>query len=154
MYVFDTSPLSSLFKNFYRSRFPTLWARFDVLIAEGRITSSREVQRELEQYAQADSTWMRDNRSIFTTPTKEEAEFILRIYQVRHFQHNIELKKLYKGGFNADPFVIAKAAVNQGTVVTLEKAQPKAAKIPNICTHFGVQCIDLEQFMEKEGWQF
>jgi len=39
MYVFDTSPLSLLFRNFYRSRFPTLWEKFDELIVEKRIVS-------------------------------------------------------------------------------------------------------------------
>ena len=154
MYVFDTSPLSSLFKHFYRSRFPTLWAQLDALIGQGQITSTREVARELDQYAQADSRWMRDNRAIFTTPTRAEAQFVQRIYQVRHFQQNIEQKKLHKGGLNADPFVIAKAAVDGGVVVTLETAPPNAARIPNICQHFRVQCINLEQFMEREGWQF
>ena len=52
------------------------------------------------------------------------------------------------------PFVVAKAAVIGSAVVTLERKRPNAAKIPNICDHLGVQCLDLEQFMEKEGWQF
>ena len=39
-----------------------------------------------------------------------------------------------------------------GCVVTLEGAPANAAKIPNICSHFGVGCIHLEGFMEREGW--
>jgi hypothetical protein len=31
-YVFDNSPLSALFRNYYRKAFPTLWARFDKLV--------------------------------------------------------------------------------------------------------------------------
>ena len=154
MYVFDTSPLSSLFKHFYRSRFPTLWEQFDALVVDGSVTSTREVARELDRYAQADQQWMKANRSIFTTPTAGEGEFVREIYRVRHFRHNIEMKKIQKGGLNADPFVIAKAAVNRGTVVTLESETPNAAKIPNICRHFDVRCMNLEKFMEREGWQF
>ena len=154
MYVFDTSPLSSLFKHFYRSRFPTLWERFDVLVVDGSVTSTREVARELDRYAQADQQWMRANRSVFTTPTAREGEFVREIYRVRHFRQNIELRKIQKGGLNADPFVVAKAAVNRATVVTLESVTPNAAKIPNICHHFDVQCMNLEEFMESEGWQF
>lgn len=44
--MFDTSPLSTLFKNYYRRPFPTLWDRFDGLVADGRIISTREVRRE------------------------------------------------------------------------------------------------------------
>jgi hypothetical protein len=43
---------------------------------------------------------------------------VTKIFAVKHFQHNIEQKKLYKGGYNADAFVVAKAAVIEGTVVT------------------------------------
>jgi len=38
--------------------------------------------------------------------------------------------------------------------VTMELLRPNAAKIPNICQHFGVACMTLEQFMEAEGWKF
>lgn len=154
MYVFDTSPLSSLFRNFYHSRFPTLWNQFDNLVASGIVTSTREVARELDQYGHVDEVWMRENRAIFSTPTAEEAAFVRRIYAVAHFQQNIEMKKIQKGGVNADPFVIAKAAVNEAAVVTLERLQPNAVKIPNICNHFNVRCLDLEEFMAAENWQF
>jgi hypothetical protein len=71
-----------------------------------------------------------------------------------HFQANIERQKLYKGGRNADPFVIAKAGTDGFTVVTMEKLKPGGAKIPNICKHFNVSCITLEDFMAAEGWTF
>ena len=154
MYVFDTSPLSNLFRHFYRRRFPTLWQHFDALVAKGAITSTREVRRELDQYTHVDARWIQQNFQIFSTPTADEADFIRRIYLVVHFQQNIELKKIQNGGFNADPFVVAKAAVNGGSVVTLESVQPNAAKIPNICRHFQIRCLNLEQFMEAEGWEF
>jgi Domain of unknown function (DUF4411) len=73
---------------------------------------------------------------------------------ITHFQQNIEQQKLLKGGRNADPFVIAKAATDGKTVVTMELLKPNAAKIPNICKHFNIPCLTLEQFMETEGWQF
>jgi hypothetical protein len=154
MYVFDTSPLSSLFRHFYKRRFPTLWERFDALVVDGTVTSTREVRRELDLYTHVDEDWVRCNGGIFTTPTAAEAQFIRNIYAVRHFQQNIELKKLQKGGLNADPFVVAKAQANGGIVVTLEGVPPHGAKIPNICQHFDVRCLNLEEFMEEEGWQF
>lgn len=154
-YVFDNSPLSVLFKNYYRRRFPSLWDKFDGLIAEGEIVSTREVLREIEDGA-ADTLrdWATDNGAIFTIPTRDEGAFVARIYAVPHFQQNIERQKLLKGGRNADPFVIAKAAVNGLTVVTMEQLRANAVKIPNICEHFQVPWMSLEDFMEAEGWQF
>ncbi|WP_264840739.1 DUF4411 family protein [Burkholderia cenocepacia] len=29
-----------------------------------------------------------------------------------------------------------------------------AAKIPNVCAHFEIPCIDLEEFMHQQDWQF
>ena len=33
-YVFDNSPLSALFKNYYPNRFPSLWERFDAVVLD------------------------------------------------------------------------------------------------------------------------
>jgi hypothetical protein len=154
-YVFDNSPLSALFKNYYRGVFQTLWQGFDDLVASGQILSTREVLREIEESSiQELRTWAADHKDIFATPTAEEAAFVARIYAVQHFQHNIEAKKLLKGGHNADPFVIARAAITGSTVVTMERLKDNAAKIPNICQHFDVECLTLEEFMEAEGWTF
>lgn len=34
------------------------------------------------------------------------------------------------------------------------KLKPNAAIVPNICEHFGVDWLNLEQFMQQEGWKF
>jgi hypothetical protein len=155
MYVFDNSPLSVLFRNYYRGRFPTLWDRFDGLIADGQIVSTREVYREAEDSSLENlRNWAADQQAIFHMPTAAEGAFVAGIYAIPHFQQNIEQKKLLKGGRNADPFVIAKAATETRSVVTMEQFKENGAKIPNICGRFGIECLSLEQFMEREGWQF
>jgi len=72
-YVFDNSPLSVLFKNFYRSRFPSLWERFDTLVADGQIASTREAYREIEDGpTESLRAWALENRHLFATPTAVE----------------------------------------------------------------------------------
>jgi Domain of unknown function (DUF4411) len=155
MYVFDNSPLSTLFRNYYPSRFPTLWKRFDVLIDSGAIVSTREVLREINDGPiEGLRDWAKDNSELFPSPIAAEGEYVAKIFAVGHLQQNIEMQKLLRGGKNADPFVVAKAAVEKRGVVTMEKFKANAAKIPNICKHFEVQCLSLEEFMEKEGWEF
>jgi len=155
IYVFDTSAFVSLFSNFYPSRFPTLWSMFDQMIANDRIVSTREVGREIEDQEDDLQAWMKANPSVFATPTAAEGAFVAQIYQVAHFRANIEQRKFLKGGKNADPFVIARCStLDEGAVVTLERMKANAAKIPNICAHFGIVCMDLEQFMKAEGWSF
>lgn len=155
MYVFDTSPLSTLFKNYYRARFPSLWEKFDDLVGDDRIVSTREVLREVNDGpVEALRLWAVDEQALFHIPNATEGAFVAKIYGVTHFQQNIEQQKLLKGGHNADPFVIAKAAIERRSVVTMELLKQNGAKIPNICKHFGVPCLTLEEFMEREGWTF
>ena len=154
-YVFDNSPLSALFKNYYRRRFPSLWQRFDELVLNGDVASTREVLHEIgDGPIDALREWAAQNGGLFTTPSAEEGAFVARIYAVQHFQQNIERQKMLKGGRNADPFVIAKAAVTERTVVSMEQRRPNAVKIPNIYDQFGIPCMTLEEFMETEGWEF
>jgi len=154
-YVFDCSPLSVLFKNYYRKTFRSLWERFDRLVADGEILSTRELAREIADGGpESLRQWATQHSHIFTTPTAAEGEFVARIYSVPHFQQNIETQKFLRGGRNADPFVVAKAAIDKSAVVTMEQLKPNAAKIPNICDHFGVEWRSLEQFMEEQGWEF
>ena len=154
-YVFDNSPLSVLFKNFYRTTFKSLWERFDELVADGGVISTREVLHEIEDGATKSlRDWAVLHPQLFTMPTAAEGAVVAQIYGVAHFQQNIELQKILKGGKNADPFVIAKAHVEGRTVVTMELLKPNGAKIPNICQHFGVPCLTLQEFMEAEAWTF
>lgn len=154
VYVLDTSFIIQLHENYYRENFVTLWKLFDEMLASGKFTSTREVRRELEDQSDIATEWAEANGELFTTPNADEGRFVASIYAVKHFQQNIELKKILKGGKNADPFVIARAAVLKGTVLTMEQQKPNAAKIPNICDHFKMQCMDLRRFMAAEGWSF
>jgi hypothetical protein len=155
VYVFDSNAFSQLFKSYYRDRFPSLWCRFDSLVDEGRITSTREVLRELEDGpTESLHAWCKAHKHVFATPTPDEARFVSRIFGVQHFRQIIETKKLQRGGKNADPFVVARAAIVEGTVVTLEVEKPNGVKIPNVCRHFSVPCTSLEGFMAAENWTF
>ncbi|MYH50765.1 MAG: DUF4411 family protein [Acidobacteria bacterium] len=154
-YVFDTSPLSQLFRAYYRSRFPTLWEEFDELVRQERVTSTREVGREIDRGPIKELIeWKRRHPHLFPPPTAAEGNFVRRIFEVTHFQANIGKKTLLRGGTNADPFVVAHAGVFHRTVVTMEKSEPGGAKIGNICSHFDIACMSLEEFMTAEGWRF
>lgn len=155
-YVFDTSPFSTLFRNYYRNVFRSLWRDFDQLVAAGEILSTREVRREIDVGpVPALRQWAKDHADLFPAPDATEAVFVARIFrEVPHFQNNIETRKLLAGGLVADPFVIARAQVTGSTLVTMETLKPNAADIPNICAHYRIPWLSLEEFMEAEGWSF
>ena len=112
MYVLDTNVISNLHKNYYRKRFVSLWKAFDQLVVDGKITSTREAYRELQDGGPgADIEWAKANVKLFATPDAKEGAFVGKIYSVAHFQANIERQKLFKGGRNADAFIVARADI-------------------------------------------
>ena len=124
-------------------------------MADGKITSTREAFHELHDGVPgADTEWAKANAGLFASPGAKEGAFVAQIYSVAHFQANIEKQKLFKGGRNADAFVVARAYAIGGTVVTMERLKPNAVRIPNICQRFNIPFLDLEGFMESEGWEF
>jgi hypothetical protein len=155
IYVFDTSSLRSL-QHFYPSVFKTIWDGLDALVQQEILISTREVWNELErQNVSADVlAWAKQKKKIFVTPTAAELQFVAQILQINHFQALIGEQQRLKGTPVADPFVIACAKIKGGTVVTEEQLKPNAAKIPNVCAHFNVPCIDLERFMQQQEWAF
>jgi hypothetical protein len=126
------------------------------MAGEGNICSVREVNNEIKRLTRKDEleVWAKNHPDFFLDPTPAELAFITRIYSVQHFLNSISQQKLLRGGPFADPFIIAKAYEEHGTVVTQEKFVPNAAKIPNICAHFKIPCINLQEFLKIQKWTF
>jgi hypothetical protein len=155
IYVFDTSSLSKL-KHFYPGVFKSVWQGLESLIKSGELISTREVWKEMERgnSDQYTNEWFKNHKEIFTMPTAAELQFVAEIFRIQHFQMLIGEQQRLKGTPVADPFVIACAKIHEGTVVTEEQLKPNAAKIPNVCEHFKIPCINLEIFMQQQGWSF
>jgi hypothetical protein len=121
IYIFDTSSLSRL-KHFYPGVFQSVWQKLDALIAKEELISTREVWNEISRGNPDPSinTWLRQRSHIFTIPTPEELLFVRKIFQINHFNALIGEKEKLKGTPVADPFVIACAKINGGTLVTEE----------------------------------
>ncbi len=156
IYVFDSSPFITLFRHYYPERFPTLWKKFERLVKGRNITSTREVYNEIERFGGEDrlAQWAKNNRSLFTEPVREELLFIADIFGVNHFQAMIRKKERLQGWPVADPFVVAKAKVARGRVVTQERYKKNSPNLPNVCEYFKIPWLDLEEFMKKENWRF
>lgn len=155
VYVFDSGPFIDLFRHYYPDQFPSLWNQFGSMIDSGAITSTRDVMNELVRHNDELSKWCNKHKGVFVTPSDEELNVVRDIFNVRHFQAIIRIQQRLKDKPVADPFVIARAkCLTGGCVVTTEKHKDNAAKIPNVCEHFQVDCTDLEGFMRREGWKF
>ena len=155
IYVFDSNTFR-IIGHYFPERFPSFWKKLNEYTAEGKIISVREVYNELShQLVKKHLTeWVKKNKKIFLSPTAEEMKFVGEIFKIKHFQYLVTQKQRLKGTPVADPFVIASAKINLGYVVTEEESKPNSAKIPNVCEHFKIKCMNLEKFMKKEGWEF
>ncbi len=93
-YVFDTGPFITLFKNYYRATFVTLWENFDTLVAAGDIVLTREVFREIKGQEDNLLTWARRTRqySQHRRPKK------VRLWQ-GYMQSDISVRTLSKGSW-------------------------------------------------------
>ncbi len=154
IYVFDSSAFIDLFGHYYRSRFPTLWEKFDQLVNEGAIISVREVYGEISDYGDGLSEWAKSRQNLFQALSSEESGFVSDIFKVPKYQALVPVKRRLVGKPVADPFLIAKARMLKGCVVTSESSMPDAVRIPAVCKHFGVRCLNLEGFMAAENWMF
>ena len=126
-YVPDTNSFR-VFGNYYLESFPSFWDEIEKLVADGLLVSCREVAKEMEYVAQ--------------------------IFRVPHFRQLIGVKQQLKGSPVADPFLVARGALLGASVVTEEALKPNAAKLPNVCEHFGVRSTNVQGFLVEVGWRF
>lgn len=155
-YVFDTNSFRVL-ENYYPERFVTFWERFNQVVDDRTVISVREVYNEVEN--QVRPTWLLDwakqrRTMMFLTPGSAETAFVANIFKVPHFRTLVGATQVLRGSAVADPFIVACARVAGGCVVTEEAYKPNAAKIPNVCEHFGVECTSMEGFLDRMGWMF
>ena len=155
VYVFDTNSFIVL-SHYFPERFPSFWINFNEYVLKEKIISVKDVFRELDVQASKLHLleWIKINKSIFLNPDEKETNFVKKIFSEKHFQYLISESKIKTGKPVADPFVIASAKIKSACVVTEETMTKNAARIPNVCEHFKIDCTNLEGFMKKENWRF
>ena len=150
-YVFDSGPFINC-RYYFPNIFKSYWKKLNQLAGNRAIISVKEVYNEILKGSDIISDWANLNSRIFEEPSDAEFEVVKDIMS----KHK-ELIRFanYTGGTPvADPFIIAKAKVNNISVVTQEVFRENAHKIPNICKELSVDYMTLEEFMLNEGWEF
>jgi hypothetical protein len=155
LYVFDTNSIR-VFGNYYPDNFPSFWERLATLVAAGGFLSCHEVRKELERQSPSEhvNDWVNRHLHLFGEPSSGEMAYVADIFRVHHFRQLIGQKQQLTGAPVADPFVVARGGVKNGCVVTEEARKPNAAKVPNVCDHFGVRHTTVQGFLSELGWQF
>lgn len=155
MYVFDTNVFRAL-DIITPKTFPTIWKCIDDLVNQNKLWSVREVRRELDRNCPLKhiEEWVKNNRHIFRRPNDKELYIVSEIFKRPQYLGLVKRQNLLKGLPVADPFLVASAKINSAFVVTQENRVKNGARIPNVCSDFGVECVNIEQFFEKENIKY
>lgn len=152
MYCVDTSVfIESWIHRYPIDVFPTLWDHFEQMIESGEFLSPDEVQVEINRKEDDLSEWAKKHPKLFyeldeplqVTTSEVMADFTL-------------LADSTKGRSLGDPFVIALAKLTGRIVITEEKnpGTSEKPKIPSVCAHYGIECINVLELIRRKKWTF
>jgi hypothetical protein len=153
VYCLDANVFIQAWNDYYApDQCPEYWDILDELAREGRVFCPEEVKREIERQDDGLADWFR-TRDHLVRPITPEVQESLRAV-LRRFQRLVDTKK---DRSMADPWVVAHAMASKAVVVTKEGAvgsNAKAPKMPDVCDHFGITCIDDFEFAREVGIRF
>ena len=144
-FVIDASSLIEAFHIYPlgKKSFNNIWNQIGKLFEEGKLISSSEILDEVKD--EELKKWLNPYKKFFL-PLTEDIQLSARKV-LRDYPNIINVLNTKKASSNGDPFIIATAMVNEGIVVTQERAGDN--KIPNVCKAFNIPCINLEQFIDE-----
>ena len=152
-YCFDTNTLLDAGERYYPiDSFPTLWEKFEELIAANRLIAPEVVLTELTAKSDWTAQWAKDHSGIFLPITPDIQTQVTDILTAHPTLVDPERHRS-----EADPFIIAMAAVKGFAVVTSERRRAGAVgrlKIPDVCDALQVRCVTLLDVFRTEGWTF
>ena len=132
---------------------PHFWVFLDQMASAGRLAIPEWVYRELMDAQDALADWARERRTsgivVPDSGVQDDYERVVN-YVNSNYRRSKSLRRFLD---KADPWVIAHALSDGGTVVTLEKParagqRDRVVKIPDVCQHFGIRCIDTRQMLQ------
>lgn len=137
---------------YYPKRFPSFWETIDQLVVDSVLMSVREVRKELENRCRFVhiEEWVHKHPEIFPLPTANECKIVADLFKKEQYRGFVKRDNLLKGTPVADPFIIASAKISNRCVVTQESDKVGGARIPTACKELGIECIDLEGFLEQQ----
>jgi len=151
-YCLDTSVLVEGWVRLYpKDVFPSIWGKIEEMVADGRVLSPDEVLNELKKQEDDLYRWAKDQRGLF-----HPLEIDLQIATQEILAVFPRMVESGKSRHQADVFVVALARLTGRTLVTQEAPSVNSSKpkIPNVCKHYGIRCIDLLSLLREQNCNF
>ncbi len=133
--------------------FETLWNGLSQSILAGRIQIPEEVLAEINVNEEKDwfESWKKDHLSSLVYETNNEllecVQVIIEEFEEKLIDPDIPQKN------HGDPFLVGLAQLNEACVVSTEnpaKQPNNHVKVPDVCQHYGINCIKLLEFLKEE----
>ena len=155
IYSIDTSALIAAFHEHYPIKnFPSLWDKIETLIKNNRLKMSQivfeEAMRDTEIKLWCDQNQLKPNFQVAIDESVQE-----KVSEILSEFPRLVDNRTGKSG--ADPWVIALALTDQNYIVLTEENPTHSEnrpKIPDVCTHFGVECVKIVDLIKRENWIF
>jgi predicted nucleic acid-binding protein len=155
-FVLDTSSWIEAYNEHYRpSVFQRLWQDMPGLVADGRLALAEAAYREVTHTDDDLKRWMVALRQ-HVVANNQSIEAQHAAIQSHPMGVALILKGAATPRSDADSRIIATAMYLRGTVVTKEKPSnsPRKPKIPNVCAHFRVPCVNMMEMLELLGLRY
>ena len=161
-FLIDSNSFMTPYRQYYAfDLVPTYWKELAKRLDTGRMILFDMVKDEIDKGQDELSAWI-DKQTGFVICNHIEPAIISKYQEVLQYVQNCGLYKpqalqSWAPVYIADPWLIAAAAVNDYTIITVEKpssglspkTQNKNAKIPDVARAFGVKTHDMYYMMRK-----
>lgn len=126
------------------------WNWFEKMVDAGKITTHKQVIKEVLDGERKDQpepiiSWVKTRQAKLADQIPDNADCHQLVGQLCQFSYEtfgpVKTVEFTKG---ADLFLIARASLDGGTVVTQENER-KLVRIPTVCSKFNVACMTLFQ---------
>lgn len=151
-FIVDTNVLIHL--DYFNQRiFKSLWSNIDEMIQKKELLSVTEVLLELNKIDDRVSTYWKiidDKHEFFIDPPDDALGCLSELEPFEIFQNYGKEQNLW-----ADPYLITYGMVKNAAVLTQENLNKHPErKIPFVCNEMGVDCMNLDEFMISNGWEW
>lgn len=158
-YLLDTNTFIEAKNRYYHFDVcPGFWDWLARLGEKQSILSVQPVKKELQQGNDELAKWVKDLPNTYfldlDIPVQRKYKSIVE-YVMNHTGFSLTEKSNFLA--KADPWLIATAIRSHSTIITHEKAvgnNSKKIKIPNLCNHFKVPCLNIFELLQKEKVKF
>lgn len=128
--------------------------------SQGRVISIKHVYEEINTGNDELSSWLKHNfNKINFIDCFDDSDVISNYIKIAEYvkaEYKVNVADDFLREYSADPWLIAQALAHGGCIITQERPKPSKSKasLYDICNYFGVQHLNIIEFLRIEKAMF